>query len=186
MAPSWKISMKYTNWGTLGRRQWSSRSIKNFSFPQDSFWKALISRYLNLGFALLWSEHCSFSKQKLCCFLPVAYNPHILIKLQMNISGYVCTGILLNLFSACEKNRVRAVIKMSDWKQMSDCRLRRQRLKCEVRTMIKPWTLNRWGAFIQLHNPTLPPPLITGSTMKPHSEMILPGDLEKPTASPSI
>lgn len=30
------------------------------------------------------------------------------------------------------------------------------------------------------------PTLITGSTMKPRSEMILPGDLEPPVASPSI
>lgn len=36
------------------------------------------------------------------------------------------------------------VINVSDWKQMSDCKVKRQQIKCELRAVIELLTLDRW------------------------------------------
>lgn len=74
-----------------------------------------------------------------------------------------------NPFSAHEKKTITTeVMNMSDWKQMSDCKVNRQQIKCELRAMIELLTLDRWVTWIQLHNPS------AGSAMKPQSEIIPP------------
>lgn len=57
---------------------------------------------------------------------------------------------------------------MSDWKDVNDCKVNQQHIKCELTAVIEPSTPARWGAFIQLHDPS------AGSTTKLHSETIPP------------
>lgn len=126
-------------------------------FPPRQLLKSFNFTLLKFTFCsfVIWALQLFQTKVMLlpaCCVQPTHFNKASDEHLRLCVHWYIIKP-LFRLW----KNRVRAVIKMSDWKQMSDCRLRRQRLKCEVRTVIKPWTLNRWGAFIQLHNPTLPP-----------------------------
>lgn len=87
-----------------------------------------------------------------------------------------------NPFSAHEKNPITTeVMSMSDWKQMSDCKVNRQQIKCELRAMIELLTLDRWATWTQLHNPQ-----VLDQQWNRNLKPFLLGDLGKPITSSSI
>lgn len=120
-------------------------------FPQWQLLKSFNINLLEFKFYSFVIRALQPFQANACCIQPTHFNKASDEHVQLCMNWYIYKPLF-----CLWKNRVRTVIKMSDWKQLSDCWLRRQPLKCEVRAMIKLWTLNRWGAFIQLHNPSPP------------------------------